>query len=404
MIRMSPQRWQEVGELYHAALQRPPEERRALLEAAPPDLRAEVESLLAQSQDGLLDRPFVPPAVSTVSDAPLTAGVCLGPYQIEKMLGSGGMGRVYKGIDTRLGRPVAVKVAYEEFGQRCEREARAISALNHPHICTLYDVGPKYLVTELVEGETLASRLRKGRLALADALRYGIEIADALAAAHAAGIVHRDLKPGNIMVTKGGIKVLDFGLAKLESDPTLTQSRPVMGTPAYMAPEQSAGQRCDERTDLYSLGLILCDMATGQRTVPVSGSLPYQLAPVIRRCLEADPEDRWQSAKDVKALLEWTRDQPARAPGSGRPTWAAVAAACLLATGAASGLLLSHPWARSGARSPGQAFFESSRGCEFPGYRRLSGWTSLGIHGGRCGRESATMGARHRRHCRRTAR
>jgi eukaryotic-like serine/threonine-protein kinase len=166
------------------------------------------------------------------TDTRLAPGVELGPYRIEAPLGAGGMGRVYKARDTRLDRPVAIKVVPNEFSNRFEREARAISGLNHPHICTLYDVGPDYLVMELVEGETLADRLRQGRLPMEAVLRYGAQIADALAAAHAKGIIHRDLKPGNIIVMKSGIKVLDFGLAKdTNPDDTLTVTQPLWAHP-----------------------------------------------------------------------------------------------------------------------------------------------------------------------------
>jgi serine/threonine-protein kinase len=206
------------------------------------------------------------------------------------------MGEVYRAIDTRLGRKVAIKTLHQKFSDRFEREARAISALNHPHICTLYDVGPNYLVMELLEGETLAAKLKKGKLSIDDALRYGGQIADALAAAHAKGIVHRDLKPGNIMVTKSGVKVLDFGLAKSPGDGTLTGANAVMGSPAYMAPEQREGKECDARTDVYTLGLVLREMVPDP---------PPHLAHVISRCLESEPENRWQSASDVKRELEW---------------------------------------------------------------------------------------------------
>ena len=185
------------------------------------------------------------------------------------------MGQVYRATDTRLGRQVAIKTSAQHFSDRFEREARAIAALNHPNICTLYDVGPDYLVMELVEGETLAERLKKGALPAEQALRFGIEISGALAEAHARGIVHRDLKPGNIMITRPasgppGIKVLDFGLAKMADTPgdTLTATRQVMGTPAYMAPEQREGQPCDWRADIYALGLILYEMFTGKRFTP----------------------------------------------------------------------------------------------------------------------------------------
>src|SRR5712692_6379462 len=180
-----------MEELYHAA-----REDRAVLDQADPELRREVESLLAQDGVSL-------PTLNLVSDSTVTqlaAGAQLGPYKIEARIGAGGMGEVYRAADTRLDRKVAIKISARQFSERFEREARAIAALNHPHICTLYDVGPNYLVMELVEGKPL-----KGPLPLDQALRYGSEIADALAAAHAKGIVHRDLKPGNIMVTKAGV-------------------------------------------------------------------------------------------------------------------------------------------------------------------------------------------------------
>src|SRR3974390_964257 len=191
----------------------------------------------------------------------LSPGDRLGPYEIVALIGRGGMGEVYRGIDTRLGRPVAIKISAREFSDRFEREARAISALNHPHICTLYDVGPNYLVMEVVEGDSLAKIIERGPIPLDKALPYAVEIVDALAAAHAKGIIHRDLKPGNIILTKNGVKVLDFSLAKSLEDGTLTGANAVMGTPAYMAPEQREGKECDARTDIYALGLVLREMA-----------------------------------------------------------------------------------------------------------------------------------------------
>jgi Tol biopolymer transport system component/predicted Ser/Thr protein kinase len=318
---MTPDRWRQIEELYQAA--RDPEKRTSVLAAADPELRREVEALLAQESD------------STVTQ--FAVGAQLGPYVIEAPLGAGGMGQVFRARDTRLGRAVAIKVAHEQFSARFEREARAISALNHPHICTLYDVGPNYLVMELVEGDTLAARLKKGPLPIELALRYGAEIADALAAAHAQGIIHRDLKPGNIMVAKNGVKVLDFGLAKSQRDRTLTATRVVMGTPAYMAPEQLEGKECDARSDIYALGLVLYEMATGKRLVqgqPLEG-VPERLAPVVERCLAQDPDDRWQSAKDIKAVLEWAgQKQSATAVAGAKKTparWMWVAAAILVA-------------------------------------------------------------------------
>ena len=202
----------------------------------------------------------------------LAPGTRLGPYEILAPIGAGGMGEVYKGRDTRLGRDVAIKLSKEQFTERFDREARAVAALNHSSICHLYDVGPNYLVMELVEGETLGARLAKSPLPTDLVLQYGTQIADALAAAHSFNIIHRDLKPGNIMVTRAGIKVLDFGLAKFtdtaEASPkhaeTLTEERAIVGTPAYMAPEQLSGEEVDARTDLFCFGAVLYEMATGQ--------------------------------------------------------------------------------------------------------------------------------------------
>jgi serine/threonine protein kinase len=317
---MTPERFRQIEELYHAA-----RKDRAVLAQADPDLRREVESLLAQdsSKTGMLDQPaWAGAAGLTNLDATatvITPGTQLGPYKIEGPLGAGGMGEVFRALDTRLGRSVAIKITDKQFIARFEREARAISALNHPNICTLHDVGPNYLVMELCEGETLAARLKRGKLSLEDTLRYGVQIADALAAAHAKGIVHRDLKPGNIMVTKSGIKVLDFGLAKSSQDETITASRMVMGTPAYMAPEQREGGEVDVRTDIYALGLVLYEMATGKRPpqdqpAPLD-ALPEKLAHVIERCLARDPDERWHAARDVQKEIQWC----AKAPVPTRP-------------------------------------------------------------------------------------
>jgi Tol biopolymer transport system component/predicted Ser/Thr protein kinase len=330
---MNPERLRQIEELYHSARECEPDKRSAFLSGAcrdDPELRREVESLLAQdpAREGMLDRP----AAALLEDSAvmmLSAGARLGPYQIEARIGAGGMGEVYRAIDTRLGRAVAIKITQEKFSDRFEREARAISALNHPNICTLYDVGPNYLVMEFVEGETLATRLKKGALPIDLVSHYGAGVADALAAAHAKEIVHRDLKPGNIMVTKSGIKVLDFGLAKTQRDGTLTASRAIMGTPAYMAPEQSEGKECDSRTDIYALGLVLREMATGQREGPTS-SLPPQLAHVIDRCLAPEPESRWQTARDMKAELEWAPPTTVVVTEPSRRWWAVTAAGLLL--------------------------------------------------------------------------
>jgi len=341
---MTPSRWQQIEELYHAALECGPDDRAALLARADPHLREEVESLLAQGATPL-DHPAWEGAASLLGStaAFLTPGTQLGPYKIEGPLAAGGMGEVFRGVDTRLGRPVAVKTSREQFSARFDREARAISSLNHPHICTLYDVGPNYLVMELCEGETLAARLKRGKLSIQETLRYGAQIADALAAAHAKGITHRDLKPGNIMLGKAGIKVLDFGLAKSQQDLTLTGTRMVMGTPAYMAPEQREGKECDARTDIYALGLILYEMATGKRAEQGQTPLqhPERLRHVIERCLEQDPAERWQSASDVRKELQWAAASPPRPENvPARRPWMARSVAAVLAVGLATVAIL----------------------------------------------------------------
>jgi Tol biopolymer transport system component len=310
---MTVERWRQIEELYHAARERG----RAVLADADPELRREVEELLAHdSGSAILDKP----AAHLLGESTVTAlepGAQLGPYRIEALLGVGGMGEVFRASDTRLGRAVAIKIAHDNFTARFEREARAVAALNHPNICTLYDIGPNYLVMEMVEGETLATRLKRGALPLDLTLFYGAQIAGALAAVHAKGIVHRDLKPGNIMINKSGVKVLDFGLAKSPEDETLTASRVVMGTPAYMAPEQREGRKCDARTDIYALGLVLHEMATGtrleQRQMALLDQFPEKLTHVIERCIAPDPDDRWQSARDVNAELTWAGEAPSRA-------------------------------------------------------------------------------------------
>jgi len=268
----------------------------------------------------------------------LSAGVRLGAYEILSLLGAGGMGEVYKARDTRLDRTVD-----PQFRERFDREARAISQLTHPHICTLYDVsehqGTAFLVMEFLDGETLADRLAKGALPLDQALQTAIEIASALETAHRAGIVHRDLKPGNIMLTKGGAKLLDFGLAKsapmtassnLSMLPTtpanLTAQGTILGTFQYMAPEQLEGHEADARTDLFVFGAVVYEMVTGKKAFagesraslisaimlsdprPITASQPLTppaLDHVVRVCLAKDPEGRWQTASDLRRELQW---------------------------------------------------------------------------------------------------
>lgn len=259
---MTPERWRRIENLYEAVLKVEPARREEFLReacGADQELLSSMRSLLARhlSVTNLQVRSAVvggeaPAAAESI----MSVGAQLGPYKISGPIGAGGMGQVFRATDTRLGRSVAIKISQEQFSDRFEREARVIASLSHPNICTLHDVGPNYLVMELIDGETLRDRLKRGKLPAAQTLLYGAQIADALGAAHAKGIVHRDLKPANVMITKAGVKVLDFGLAKSEHDPNLTAADVVMGTPAYMAPEQFEGKSADARTDIYALGLL----------------------------------------------------------------------------------------------------------------------------------------------------
>jgi eukaryotic-like serine/threonine-protein kinase len=305
---MTPERFQQIEELYHAAREGSAAERVALLSQADPELRREVESLLAGRTGGeFMDRPAVqnaPQLLEDLTGTQWTPGTRLGPYRIESKLGQGGMGQVFRAVDTRLGRAVAIKITYQQFSSRFEREARAISSLNHPNICTLYDVGPNYLVMELVEGETLAARLKQGPLSIEMVRHYGGQIAAALAEAHAKGIVHRDLKPANIMIGKSSLKVLDFGLATSGEDETLTTSRMVVGTPAYMSPEQREAKPTDARTDIYSFGCVLYEMSTGARIGSQRRRLASpKLEKIVSRCVQEDPADRWQLVADLEPEL-----------------------------------------------------------------------------------------------------
>src|SRR5215472_9123713 len=269
----------------------------------------------------------------------LDAGDRLGPYEILAPLGEGGMGQVWKARDTRLDRIVALKVSKREFTERFEREARAISALNHPHFCQLYDVGPNYLVMEFAEGEPLLSQKKPGPFPVERALEYSRQILDALDHAHRHKITHRDLKPANIMITRQGVKLLDFGLAKLETGPlqetdetltqALTKQGQIVGTLQYMSPEQLQGKPADARSDIFSFGAVLYEMLSGKRAFegssaasviaavlerqPASLEVSPPLDRVVRRALAKDPDQRFQTARDLKTALEWAMEQPALA-------------------------------------------------------------------------------------------
>ena len=351
------ERLQQIEEIFHQALQREPDEREAFVRQAcrdDSDLRRQVVSLLANYDDG----DSLDPA------ATLEPRQSLGPYRIDSFLAAGGMGKVYRATDTRLNRTVAIKVSAARFSERFEREARVIACLNHPNICTLYDVGPHYLVMEFVEGAPL-----RGPLPLHKAVEYAGQILDALDTAHRKGIVHRDLKPANILLTKQGIKLLDFGLAKqrcslTEDDATLatgfTKEGQIAGTLQYMSPEQLHGKAADARSDLFSFGCVLYETLSGKRAFegqsaasviaailerdPAPLNLAQPLDRVIKTCLAKNPDDRFQNALDLKRNLAWALEQPAPAK-TNRRSWMAGAAAILALSAAGAWITtrLLHP-------------------------------------------------------------
>jgi serine/threonine protein kinase/dipeptidyl aminopeptidase/acylaminoacyl peptidase len=400
---MTPERWRDIERLYHAALERDGDQRAAFLAetcADDPALRREVESLLAYRArtSDFLETPaadaypglaaIVSPDRSQLQPPPPPGrfvGHLFGVYEIQALIATGGMGEIYRGLDTRLHRTVAIKTLPAHMSHdpawraRFNREAQAVSRLNHPHICTLYDVGiendVQYLVMEHMEGETLAARLARGPLPLAASLQYSIEIAEALDEAHRMGVVHRDLKPSNVMLTKSGVKVLDFGLATemrsgvldgslAEAAPALTATGVILGTPQYMAPEQIEGRPLDARTDIFSFGAMAYEMLTGARAfrgdTPIrlvsailkddprpiaefAPDVPWLLARTIARCMAKAPEDRWQTAADLLFQLRTigAAPEPIDAPPSRpvrrwrsveRGVWAAVLIASIAGT------------------------------------------------------------------------
>ena len=402
---MTSERWERTKQILEDALRLAPERRAAFLDSAcsgDSGLRSEVESLIASHEEAgsqFLGAP-APEILEITSEflsAPSRAGESVGPYKIIEEIGRGGMGVVYKAEDTRLHRFVALKFLPEDVARnpqtlaRFRREAQAASALNHPNICTVHDIGQQdgtnYLVMEYLQGETMASRLAKGALPPEQTLQFGIDVADALDTAHRRGIVHRDLKPGNIFVTsRGECKVLDFGLAKLEEEATsdmltaanakpevLTTPGVAMGTVAYMSPEQARGEDLDARSDIFSLGAVLYEMATGQpafpgktsavifkaildeQPAPISRSnplVPVQLDEIVGKALEKDRDLRYQSAAELRTDLkrlkrdtESSRQMPAHARAKARTAspsshvrWVAIIVALLAVVGLAGGL------------------------------------------------------------------
>src|SRR5215471_14416 len=343
---MKPEQWQRAREVLADALELKPEERSVFLDCACSSdhtLRQQVERLLASSDE-------VRPSFLESSTLRLTLmpGTKLGDYEVANLLGSGGMGEVYRARDTRLARDVAIKVLPLFYSndpdrlRRFEQEAQAVAALNHPNILAIHQMGTyegaPYLVSELLEGETLRGQLQRGRLAVRRAIDYGVQIAHGLAAAHEKGITHRDLKPENVFLTKDGrVKILDFGLAKLvqpegsaeltsaPTTPSGTEAGVVMGTVGYMSPEQVRGQAADPRSDIFAFGAILYEMLSGRRAFyretgaetmtailkedpPDLGESSHSISPGLERivdhCLEKNPEQRFQSARDLAFNLE----------------------------------------------------------------------------------------------------
>jgi eukaryotic-like serine/threonine-protein kinase len=343
---MTAERWRQIEELYHSTLECPPGQRSAFLAQAcngDGELQKEVDDLVRREESSgwkLPEHPAwstEPPATRFADVASFTPGARVGPYEIVESIGAGGMGLVFRAIDTRLGRSVAIKTSQATFSDRFGREARTIASLNHPNICTLYDTGPGYLVMELIEGPTLADRLCKGSLQPGEALRIAGQIAAALEAAHEKGIVHRDLKPANIKIRPdGSVKVLDFGLAKsaAESGPTADSKAIriaglILGTAAYMSPEQALGQDVDKRSDIWAFGVVLYEMVTGAR--PFEGAtvsdclgaivqrepdltkIPMRLRRLLGLCLEKDPRKRLRDLGDWEHLIDREESQPAQA-------------------------------------------------------------------------------------------
>ncbi len=362
------ERWRQVESLFQEALLRDPAERDAWLREAchgDTDLEREVASLLANYHVAADSAPWAAAAAARLLDEPasLRPGQSLGPYRIECFLVAGGMGEVYRATDTRLNRTVAIKVSAARFTERFEREARVIASLNHPNICQLYDVGPDYLVMELVEGPTLADRIRQGALPPEEALAIARQIAEALEAAHEKGIVHRDLKPGNIKIKPDGtVKVLDFGLAKAAEEPpaiadpsnsptvTMSPTRAgvILGTAPYMCPEQARGKPVDKRADIWAFGCVLYEMLTGKRAFtgettsdilasvlkeePSWSRIPARVQPLLRRCLVKDPKRRLRDIGDAMPLFEGAPEQAAE-----RRPWLWIAITAALAIAAAMG-------------------------------------------------------------------
>ncbi len=378
---MAPEQWRQIEELYLAALDLKEDERSALLASAGPEVRHRVEAMLAQpSGSNLLDRPALLNQMEP-SAGLLAPGAQLGQYRIEAEIGAGGMGVVFRAYDTKLHRPVAIKLLSDDLAdaaarRRFQREAQMASSLNHPHILTVYDVGEfegrQYLVTEFVDGGTLKNWLQRQARAWEDVAELLTGVADGLAAAHQAGILHRDIKPDNILVTTSGYaKLADFGLAKLEEDVppgdvtrTLSadQTRPgiIVGTIAYMSPEQASGKKLDARSDIFSFGVVLYEALSGHRPftaatnlellqhvihsnpAPLSDDIPEPLRLLVTKAIEKDPADRYSSMRDMVTALRRaqrsSRQELAAPARSVRKWWALGGLATITIAAVAAGV------------------------------------------------------------------
>jgi len=352
---MEPKRWKRIESIFHAALRAEEGGRAAIVEhscAGDESLRREVESLLAHHEKAasFIETPafltagpdHAPDMQQQSTGAPIPVGTVIGQYRVIEQIGGGGMGVVYKAEDNKLGRLVALKFLPHDVAtdvaavERFQREARAASALNHPNICTIYDIeeysGGHFIAMEYLEGLTLKDRILGRALDSEEVAKIGIQIAEALAAAHSKRMVHRDIKPGNVVVSATGfVKVLDFGLAKLiaaegedAATKSITATHTVSGTLPYMSPEQLRGREVDHRTDVYALGIVLYEMSTARRPfiselipelideilnspppppLEMNRKLPPKLEEIVLKCLEKDPEDRYQSAKEIAVDL-----------------------------------------------------------------------------------------------------
>jgi Tol biopolymer transport system component/predicted Ser/Thr protein kinase len=379
---MPPERWRQIEELYLAALDLKGEERVALLDSAGPEVRREVEAMLSQpSGPKVSDRPAWANEPEPSGQLSLAPGTQLGQYRIEGAIGAGGMGVVFRACDTKLQRPVAIKFLSDDLAdatarRRFQREAQMASSLNHPHILTVYDVGEfdgrQYLVTEFVDGGTLKSWVQRQPRSWEDVAELLTGVADGLAAAHQAGILHRDIKPDNILVTASGYaKLADFGLAKLEGGlqpgdrtRTLTEETRqgiIVGTIAYMSPEQAAGKTLDARSDIFSFGIVLYEMLAGRRPfaaatnlellqkvihgtpAPLNGDIPEPLRALVAKAIEKDPANRYSSMRDLVTALRASQRPSRQGPGAaaGRRTkWPAAAGFAAIAIAAAAGAFM----------------------------------------------------------------